>query len=280
MPNVSAGRRPTVIAALAAAIEAHTPLLDTHPDPDHNRTVFTFAGPQAQIRAAALALVDEAARLIDLRTHAGVHPRMGAVDVLPLIPLGAATTADGVALAHDLGRALGQRLPVYLYDAAHPQGRTLPQTRRPADQRPPPDFGPAETGPAGAVAVGVRPALIAFNVYLDTADVSIARRIARRIRDANGGIPAVRALGLPVGGRAQVSTNIVDHTRTTPLDVVEAVRALAADHGAAVHHSELVGLVPRRAAVEVERWQLDPPLGGRILEDMIQQVLGVDIGLV
>ena len=240
--NVSEGRDRRVVDAIAAAAGAC--LLDVHTDPHHNRAVLTLAGPDVEDGARAVAA--ETVRRVDLRLHAGVHPRLGAVDVVPFAPLAGATLEDAIAArdrfaawaGHDLG------LPCFLYGPE----RTLPDVRRQAFAGLVPDAGPAVPHPsAGAVCVGARPVLVAYNVWLAPgADVAAARRVARAVRG-----PAVRALGLDVGGRAQVSMNLLDPFAIGPAQAYDAVAALAAVAGA-----ELVGLLPRPVleAVPAARW--------------------------
>ena len=265
VPNVSEGRRRDVVEALAAAV-AGVPgaaLLDTSSDAAHNRTVLTMVGAAAALKQAVLALYAAALARIDLRSHAGVHPRMGAVDVVPFVPLDPADMPACVALATEVGEAIARRfdLPVYLYEQAArtPGRRRLEHVRRGGFEglaakmgRPDwrPDFGPAAPHPtAGATAVGARRLLIAFNVDLDTGDLDVARRIARTIRASEGGLDAVKAIGVRTARPdvVQVSMNLVDFERTPPHRAFEAVRREAARHGVDVRNSEFVGLVPAAA---------------------------------
>jgi len=265
VPNVSEGRDPARLARFAAAVTASpgVRLADVHADPDHHRSVFTFLGPPAAVAAAALALADAVLTEIDMRGHHGIHPRIGALDVLPFVPLAGLTMAEAVALAHEAGRALAARhaLPVYYYAEAarRPERRTLRALRRgeyegvsarlaAADGLP--DDGPARFDPrAGAVCVGARDVLIAYNVWLASADLDAARAIARSVRASGGGLPAVQALVLPLAsrGRVQVSMNLLDY-RVTPLPAVfDRVQTEARRLGVDVDHAELVGLAPRAA---------------------------------
>ena len=265
VPNVSEGRDPARLARFAAAVTASpgVRLADVHADPDHHRSVFTFLGPPAAVAAAALALADAVLTEIDMRGHHGIHPRIGALDVLPFVPLAGLTMAEAVALAHEAGRVLAARhaLPVYYYAEAarRPERRTLRALRRgeyegvsarlaAADGLP--DDGPARFDPrAGAVCVGARDVLIAYNVWLASADLDAARAIARSVRASGGGLPAVQALGLPLAsrGRVQVSMNLLDY-RVTPLPAVfDRVQTEARRLGVDVDHAELVGLAPRAA---------------------------------
>jgi glutamate formiminotransferase len=272
IPNFSEGRRREVIDAIAATIVGvpGATVLDIHADADHNRSVITFAGPAEAIAEAAFRAARAAAALIDMNQHRGQHPRVGATDVLPFVPLAGATLAECVALSRAVGRRIGQELgiPVYLYEAAatRPDRIALPDLRRgeyeglrEAIERDPeraPDFGPARLGPAGATIVGARMPLIAFNVYLNTGDVRIAKRVARAVRASSGGLRGVRALGLLVGGRAQVSMNMIDHQNTPLHRAVELVAREAAAYGASIVDSELVGLVPEDALLDAARFYL------------------------
>ena len=265
VPNVSEGRDPARLARLAAAVTAipGVRLADVHADPDHHRSVFTFLGPPAAVVAAALALADAVVAEIDMREHHGIHPRIGALDVLPFVPLAGLTMAEAVALAHETGRALATRhaLPVYYYgDAARrPERRALRELRHgqyeglaarlaAADGRP--DEGPARfEARTGAVLVGARDVLVAYNVWLAGGDLDAARAIARSVRTSGGGLPAVQALGLPLAsrGRVQVSMNLLDH-RVTPIPAAfDRVREEAARAGLGIDRGELVGLAPRSA---------------------------------
>ncbi len=265
VPNFSEGRDPDAARAIASAASSVEGVwrLDLSSDPDHNRSVLTLAGRPAPLREALLRLVAEALRRIDLRRHSGEHPRMGAVDVVPFIPLSGTTLGECVREARALGEEVARRhrLPVYLYEAAatSPARRNLADVRRgqfeglAAKMRDPewkPDFGPSEPHPtAGAVAIGARKPLVAFNVNLGTSDLKIARAIARAVREAGGGMPAVKALGLELRerGLVQVSMNLTDFEVTPPLAALERIRALAAERGARIVESEIVGLVPRAA---------------------------------
>jgi glutamate formiminotransferase len=275
VPNVSEGRRPEVVDEIAAAFAGPEVLvLDRSSDPDHNRSVLTLAGPGPALVEAALAGALACARLIDLTRHRGVHPRIGALDVLPFVPLGAATTLRGgadpdldcAALALRAGRRIAEDagIPVYLYGAAHPGRAALPAVRARARQAAAP-AGPAAAEPAaaapadlggpgphptaGATAVGARGVLVAYNVDLAGADLALARRIATAVRERDGGLPAVRAMGVPLEGRGlvQVSMNLLDHRVTPPAAAFAAVARLAEQAGARVVRSEVVGLVPAAA---------------------------------
>lgn len=271
IPNFSTSN-PAVLAALTHAIEQvdGVQVLDTHVDSDHNRSVITFAGNATSVGEAAFGVVAEAANQIDMQIHRGQHPRIGATDVLPFVPLGDATMDQCIALAHAVGQRIGEELaiPVFLYGAAAttPERGELPNVRRgefeglrdaithnPARS---PDYGPQQLGSAGATAIGARMPLIAYNIYLTTDDVRIARRIAKAIRGSSGGLRGVRALGLLVDGCAQVSMNLTDY-RTTPLHrVVEMVAREAAAYGVMISESELVGLIPEDALIDAARFYL------------------------
>ncbi|MDP6581475.1 MAG: glutamate formimidoyltransferase [Vicinamibacterales bacterium] len=274
VPNVSEGRRPEVIAALRDAM-AGCPgvhLLDTSSDPAHNRTVFTLVGEGSALKNALLALFTVAVDAIDLRSHTGVHPRIGAVDVVPLVPLVSADMPICVELAAEVASAVAERfdIPVYLYeDAARvPERRRLETIRRGEfegltnkmrTERGRPDFGPPHPHPsAGASAVGARPILVAYNVNLDTDDVGIARRIARAVRASDGGLPAVKAIGVRTAQPhvVQVSINLSDYERT-PLDrVFEVIQREADRRGVVIRGSEIVGLVPAAALLPAAMRQL------------------------
>lgn len=289
VPNFSEGRRPEVIGRLVEAIQAPGVfLLHQTSDAEHNRTVLTVAGPPEAVLKGLFRAVRVAAQEINLFTQRGVHPRLGATDVVPLIPLEGVTLGDCAELARRLGCRIGDELglPVYLYEAAatRPERRNLADVRRGEFERlvdeigqpeRHPDFGPARVGPAGAVIVGARPFLIAYNIFLQSADLRIAQAIARTIRASNGGLPAVKALGLLVDGQAQVSINLVDF-KETPLPVVmETVTALAAQHGVAVARSELIGLMPLEALVQVAAHYLKLPdfTSRQIVEHALHAIL-------
>jgi glutamate formiminotransferase len=271
VPNFSEGRDDEKISRLAAAVRAvpGVRVLGLHSDRDHNRSVLTFAGEEEAILEAAVALAAACAGEIDLAAQTGEHPRMGSLDVLPFVPLEGATLEDAVRLARRAGERIGALgLPAYLYEAAATAShrRNLADVRRGgyeglaarlADPLWQPDYGPSKLDPRkGAVAVGARPFLVAFNANLDTDDVEVARAVAREVRERDGGLPGVKALGLEVGGRAQVSMNLTD-LETTPIPVaLEAIRAAAAEQGAAVESTELVGLAPLEAILQVARHYL------------------------
>ena len=287
IPNFSEARRPEVIDRIVAAItsvdEAH--LLDRSSDLDHNRTVLTFAGPPHAVEDAAYRAIKTAAELIDMNKHTGEHPRIGATDVCPFVPLSDVSMEECVAIARRLGQRVGEELgiPVYLYEqaATRPDRTNLENIRRGQfeglkeeitsnpDRKP--DYGPSELGPAGATVIGARSYLIAFNVYLTTDDVEIAKKIAKTIRHSSGGLRYVKGLGLLVEGRAQVSMNLTDFQKTPLALVVETIRREAQRYGVGIHHSELVGLIPQDALVDAAVWytQLDAFDKEQVLESRL-----------
>ena len=269
VPNFSEGRRTEVVDELAAAVEATAGvrLLDRTSDADHNRSVLTFAGPAGPVTEAMEAAVRVAIERIDLERHEGQHPRIGAVDVIPFVPLGETTMDECVELARTFGARIAERfgLPVYLYARAaqRPDRVVLADIRKPQFEglkeqigHPgrEPDYGPARVHPsAGAVAVGARPFLIAYNINLESGDLDLAKRIAHRIRERSGGLPRVQALGLYLADLrcAQVSMNLLDFSITPMWRVWEQVRAAAAVEGVAIRESELIGLAPLAALTDV-----------------------------
>ena len=307
VPNLSEGRRPEVVDEIVAAFAGAGPgvlVLDRSSDPDHNRTVVTLAGPGPDMVEAAVAGARACARLIDLDQHRGVHPRMGALDVLPFVPLGAATRLAGAAdpdldcaaLARRAGRRIAAEagVPVYLYGAAarDPSRAALPavrgrgfETLRSAPD--PPDCGPDFGGPglhptAGATAVGAREVLVAYNVELAGADLDLARRIASAVRERDGGLPAVRAMGVALPHRhlVQVSMNLLDYRVTPPAVAFAAVAELAGRAGARVEASEIVGLVPAAAldGVDPADLRLRGDASELLLEDRLARALDIQRG--
>jgi glutamate formiminotransferase len=249
VPNVSEGRDRTVLDDLSTA--CGRALLDVHVDVDHHRSVFTLAGtgPAEDAEAAVRALTAAVAERVDLRAHTGVHPRLGALDVVPFVALTGSRRSDAVEAAHAFATWVADvvALPVFLYDAADPGGRTLPATRRDAFRTRAPDMGPSRPHASmGAVAVGARDPLVAVNCELARDDVALARAIATQIRERDGGLVGVRALGLHLDSRrrAQVSMNLVELERTGLQDACRTVDALARDAGTSVARVELVGLLP------------------------------------
>ena len=285
--NFSEARRPDVIEAIMSAVTSSSgvTLLDRHSDLDHNRTVLTFVGPPDAVEEAAFRAIAKAAELIDLDKHTGEHPRIGATDVVPFVPISGLTMQDCVQIARHLGERVGEELkiPVYLYEEAAtcPERTNLENIRRGQYEalkkemgvKPErdPDFGPNHVGPAGATVIGARQALIAYNVYLATDDVSIANKIARTIRFSSGGLRFVKALGMLVDGRAQISMNLTNFHKTSLPLVVETIRREATRYGVMVHHAELVGLIPQAALVDAAVWylQLDQFKPEQILEQKL-----------
>jgi len=272
VPNFSEGRRKEVIDRIAAAISPvpHVHVLDVQSDADHNRTVVTFAGEPEAVEEAAFRGIEKAAELIDMRQHQGEHPRLGAADVVPFVPIKNVTMEDCVAIAQRLGERVGRELgiPVYLYEkaATRPERRNLADVRRGEYEgikaeiatRPErePDFGPRRLDKAGATVIGARPPLIAYNVYLNTDDVEVAKAIARAVRHSSGGLRYVKALGLLVKGKAQVSMNLTDYRQTPVHRVVEMIRREAERYGVSVAESELIGLIPNEALVKAAEFYL------------------------
>lgn len=266
VPNFSNGRDPQVLDQLIEAIHsvATAVVLGSHLDPDHNRSVITFVAPPEDIVEAAVRVVREAARIIDLRDHIGEHPRIGATDVLPFVPVKGISMEACVKLAHEAGNRIANELaiPVYFYESAalRPDRVRLENVRRhgfeelgvqiAADTERFPDAGKAQLHPsAGAIAVGARPFLIAFNVNLRTRDISVARRIAHAIRARDGGLPFLKALGFELQSRnlVQVSMNLVNYAVTGMDAAFEAVRVEAERIGVQIAGAEIVGLVPEAA---------------------------------
>ena len=271
VPNFSEGKDSAKISRITGAVRAvpGVRVLGVHSDPDHNRSVLTFAGEEDAVLAGAVTLAQACATELDLASQVGEHPRMGILDVLPFVPLAGSTMDDAVRLARRTAEILGSLgFPVFLYGAAAiaSHRRDLPDVRRAGyegvaerlrDPRWRPDYGPQVLDPRrGAVAVGARPFLVAFNAFLDTDDVEVARNIARRIRESGGGLPAVKALGFLVRGRAQVSMNLTDLERTPIYVALEAVRSTAADLGVSVESTELVGLAPLSTILDTARYFL------------------------
>jgi glutamate formiminotransferase len=282
VPNFSEGRDPVIVSSIGRAVSAvpGAALLDTTSDQDHNRSVLTFAGSPAAVAEAAFAAVREAIAKIDLTGHAGVHPRLGAADVIPLVPV------EGIGLEQcaTLARALGERIwnelgvPVYLYEAAalRPQCERLENVRKMAPAGLAPDFGTGRHATAGASVVGARKFLIAWNINLRTADLTAARQIAHEIRASSGGLPAVKSIGLPLEsrGQVQVSINLVDFERTPLYVVFEAVKERCAARGIEIAGSELIGMIPAAALSSSEghdlQWEnLRPEL---VLENRLRGV--------
>lgn len=272
IPNFSDARRPEVVEAIINSV-AQVPnvhVLDRHSDMDHNRTVLTFIGDPAGVEEAAYQGIAKAVELIDLNHHQGEHPRLGAADVVPFVPISDVTMQECVEIARRLSKRVADNLgiPVYLYEeaSARPDRVNLEDIRRgeyegiketiATDPYREPDFGPKVMGPAGAVVIGARQPLIAYNIYLNTPDVSVAEKIARRVRNSSGGFHFVKGMGVLVNGLAQVSMNLTNYQRSPMAQVTEFVRREAQRYGVGIHHSEIVGLVPNRAIINAGRYYL------------------------
>lgn len=274
VPNFSEGRRPEVIEAIVDEVRKveGVKLLDVKSDASHNRTVVTFIGEPAQVKQAAFNSCAKAAELIDMEKHSGEHPRIGATDVIPFIPVKDVTMEECVSIANELAQEIAEKLtiPVYMYEAAAktPARKNLPDIRKgqyeglKAEISQPerkPDYGPSQMHPtAGATVVGARQFLIAYNINLGTSDVSIAKKIANCIREAKGGYRYVRAMGVMIEERqvAQVSINMIDYTGTPLFRVFETVKAEAARYGVNVIGSEIVGLLPMQALLDIADYYL------------------------
>jgi len=289
VPNFSEGRDPATIDALRSAVSdvSGVQLLDVQSDPAHNRSVFTFVGNPSAVVEAALAAMRVATRRIDLTKHSGEHPRMGATDVVPFVPVAGITMDECVALARTLGERVGKELgiPVILYAraATRPEHERLPDIRKGEfealrERTLAPDFGPTKVHPtAGVTAIGARPFLVAFNVYLDTQEIAVAKQIAKQIRTSSGGLPGVQASGFIVDGLAQVSMNLLDIDITSPAVVFNAIKARADKQGVAVQKSEIVGLVPERALIGAAEAALRlSNAGDHILETKIRAASSLD----
>ncbi len=292
VPNFSEGRRPEVIEAIAAEVTMvpNVKLLDVKPDASHNRVVVTFVGEPEAVKRAAFNACKKAAELIDMEKHKGEHPRIGATDVIPFIPVKDITMEECIQLADELAREIAEKLaiPVYLYEEAAkiPGRKALPDIRKgqyeglkteieKPERRP--DYGPAKMHPsAGATVVGARQFLIAYNINLDTSDVHIAKKIANCIREAKGGYKYVRAMGVSVqvGDRdiAQVTINMVNYQGTPLFRVFETVKSEAARYGVNVIGSEIIGLTPMQALLDVAEFylRLDGFDRKQVLEDNLQ----------
>jgi glutamate formiminotransferase len=259
VPNFSEGRDPVIVSAIAQAVSsAGALLLDTTSDQDHNRSVLTFAGAPSKVADAAVAAVRVAVEKIDLRKHAGVHPRIGAADVIPFVPVHNSNLHQCKTVAHAVGERIWRELlvPVYFYEAAalRPECQRLENVRKLAPAGLAPDLGEGRHPSAGASVVGARKFLVAWNINLRTSNTAAAKEIARAIRASSGGLPAVKSIGLPLEsrGQAQVSINLVDFERTPLYVVFDAVKQLCADRKIEIAGSELIGMIPA-AALEASR---------------------------
>jgi len=292
VPNFSEGRDKSKVDAIVETMKLDgVYLLDREMDADHNRCVITIAGDRDPVQEAAIRGVGKAAELIDLNQHQGAHPRLGAADVVPFIPIEGVTLEDCVVMARHVGEEIWKRhkVPVYLYEAAatSPERQNLENIRRgqfegiraeiatnPARR---PDFGEAALHPtAGACVVGARKFLIAYNIFLNTADVEIAKKVAKAVRFSSGGLRFVKAAGFLVRGQAQVSMNLTDFEQTPMHRVFEAVRAEAARYGALPQSSEIVGLIPKKALEQTAEWflQIENFDSSLILENRLAGVMG------
>ena len=284
IPNFSEARRPEVVEQIVSAVKSvpEVSLLDRSSDKDHNRTVLTLAGEPQAVSEAVFRAMKVAGELINLDEHEGAHPRIGATDVVPFVPISDMTMEECVALAKELGRRVGTELgiPVYFYEyaATRPDRVNLAKIRKgqyeglkaeiETNPERVPDEGPAQLPTAGASVIGARDPLVAFNVYLTTDDVSIAKKIAKAVRHSSGGLAFVKGMGILVDGRAQVSMNLTNYRKTPIARVVEMIRREALRYGVAIHHSELIGLIPQEALVDTAVWytQLDQFEKDQILE--------------
>ncbi len=273
VPNFSEGRRQDVIDAILAAYNSvdGARVIDHSSDADHNRSVVTLVGEPAAVSEALFRGIARAAELIDMNQQQGGHPRIGATDVVPLVPIRDITMAECVELARQLAQRVSAELniPTYLYykAATRPDREVLANIRKgeyeglkaalaAGDEDRRPDFGPAELGSAGATVIGARPPLIAYNIYLTTDDVSVAKKIAKAIRHSSGGMRYLQAMGLLVEGRAQVSMNFLDYTRTPLFRVTELIRREASRYGVGIQSAELIGLIPEQALLDAAQWYL------------------------
>ncbi len=291
VPNFSEGRRKEVIEAIIEPfrVAPGVTLLDYAPDPDHNRTVVTVAGDPENVLAAVFEAIRTAASLIDMETHTGEHPRMGATDVVPFVPIREITMEECVDLARRLGSRIGEELgiPVFLYEiaATRPERTNLADIRRGQyegwktkinDPDWKPDFGPSEVHPsAGATVVGARMPLVAFNVNLGTSDIRIANSIARAVRNISGGLRFVKALGIEMQDRGivQVSMNLTNYAKTPIYRVMEMIRAEAGRYGVPVVSSEIIGLTPAESLFDVAAYylQLEGFSSSNVLENRLTE---------
>jgi glutamate formiminotransferase len=291
IPNVSEGRRPEIVARLAKAISSApgVRLLDHSSDPAHNRSVFTLVGDATAVETAVLALFEAALAAVDLRTHQGEHPRLGAVDVVPFVPIEGVTMADCVALARKVGATVAERfgVPIYLYEEAssNPARKNLEDIRRGEFEGLAarmqsdgwkPDFGPSTPHPsAGASVIGARMALIAYNINLATDRIDVAKKIAAGIRQSSGGYRYVKAAGFKLDDRGivQVSMNLTNYEKTPIFRVFETVKREAARYGVQVLESEIVGLIPSAALLSAAQFylQIEGFHAEQVLENRLRQ---------
>ncbi len=287
IPNFSEGRRTEVIEQIISALLSvgGVQLLDRHSDTDHNRTVVTILGEPTAVEEAMFRGISKAAELIDMDAQQGAHPRIGATDVVPFVPIRDMTMEDCVQLAKRLGEKVADQLnmPVYFYEeaASSPERVNLEFHRRgqyeglkkdiASDSERKPDLGPSRLGKAGAVVIGAREPLVAFNVYLNSDNLSVAKQIAKSVRHSSGGFRFVKGMGVMVEGKAQVSMNLTNFYKSSIPSVVEFIRREASRYGTSIHHCELVGLIPQEALVSAAIWytQLDGFTNDQILENQL-----------
>ncbi|MEE8356484.1 MAG: glutamate formimidoyltransferase [Anaerolineales bacterium] len=292
VPNFSEGRSQVLIDEIKTVISAIEGafILDTHMDADHNRSVVTFVGHPDAVEEAAFLMIKKASQLINLNKHTGEHPRIGATDVVPFVPISDITMKECVEMAHRVGERVGKELeiPVFFYEEAarFPERRRLEIVRKGEyeglmkeisinpDRYP--DCGPNVLGSAGATVIGAREFLIAYNVNLTTDQEEIAKKIARAVRQSSGGLKFVKALGMMVDGRAQVSMNLTNFRKTPLPKVVEAIRTEAEKYGVGIYNSELVGMIPQEAMIDAAVWytQMDLFSPDQILEEKMRSVVG------
>ncbi len=288
VPNFSEGRRPDVIQAIVDAYSSveGARVIDYSSDPDHNRSVVTIVGEPEAVSEALFRGIAKAAELIDMDKQQGEHPRIGATDVVPFVPITNVTMDEAVQFARQLAQRVSEELhiPVYLYAkaAARPDRVVLSHIRKgeyeglkadleAGNEERLPDLGPKKLGKAGATVIGARPPLIAYNIYLTTDDVSIARKIAKAVRYSSGGLRNVQAMGVLVEGKAQVSMNLLDYTKTPVYRVTELVRREAARYGVGIQSAELIGVAPQQMLIDAAQWylQLDNLTPESILENYL-----------
>ncbi len=292
VPNFSEGRRQDVLDEIKESISVvpGAYVLDMHTDADHNRSVITFVGEPKAVEEAAFQMIKKASQLINLEKHSGEHPRIGATDVVPFVPISNISMDECVEMAHRVGERVGQELmiPVYFYESAarRPERKRLELIRRgeyeglkeeiKSNPERVPDVGPTELGPAGATVIGAREFLVAYNVNLTTDDEEIASKIARTVRHSSGGLRFVKALGMTVEGRAQVSMNLTNFRKTSLPLVVETIRREAERYGVGIHNTELVGLIPQAAMVDTAVWytQMDLFSPDQVLEGKMAKIVG------
>ena len=296
IPNFSEARNEEIIQAIEDSILSipDVYILDKHSDQDHNRTVFTFIGTPQSIAEAAFQAIKKASSCIDLEQQTGAHPRIGATDVVPFVPISDTTIQECIKISKIVAQRVSEELniPIYLYEESaapeYPERKFLENIRRgqyeglkeeiKTNPKRKPDFGPSKLGSAGATVIGARHPLIAFNVFLNTDNIQIAKKIAKAMRNSSGGFHYVKALGLLVNGRAQISMNFTNFNQTPIARVVEAIRRESAVYGTSIHSSELVGLIPQKALIDTAKWylQLHDFEKNQILEQCIYDMIYQD----